>query len=134
MCSVVLDHCLSFFFWPLYCLCFFYLGLLIITLISSNFSNCVPVKLTQWQIYLKYLYVYLSISFSLPWNSIHSDGLRTFPVHKVPAPGGMLWQLTIGSVSIASCPDLEAQHLWASNHVSPSLKKSKYVVFFLFVL
>jgi len=92
--------------------------------LSSNFSNCTYVKLTQRLIYLRYLYVYLSTSFSLPWNSIHSDGFRTFPVHKVSAPDGMLRQLTILSPIVASCSDLDAQHLWASNHVSPSLKKS----------
>ena len=85
--------------------------------------NCVHVKLTQWQIYLQYLYVYLSISFSLPWNSIHSDGFRIFPVHKVAAPDWMLLHLTMLSSIVASCPDMDAQHLWASNHVSLSLKK-----------
>ena len=94
------------------------------TLISSNFSNCTYVNLTQWQIYLKYFYVYLSISLSLPWNSIHSNGFRTFAVHKVLTPNGMVWQLTVLSSIVASCPDLDAQHLWASNHVSPSLKES----------
>ena len=93
-------------------------------------------ELTQWQIYLRYIYVYLSISPSLPWNSIHSDGLRTFPVHKVSPPDRMLLQLTIVSSIVASCPNLDAQHLWASNHVSFSLKKQvlffKTMCFFLF--
>ena len=55
--------------------------------------------------------MYLLISLSLPLNSIHSECIRTFPVHKVSAPGVMLWQLTIGSSIVASCPDLDAQHL-----------------------
>jgi hypothetical protein len=42
---------------------------------------------------------------------IASDDLRIFPVQKVSAPGGMLLQLTILSAIVASCPDLDAQHL-----------------------
>ena len=100
--------------------------LLINTLVPSNFYIFVHVKLTLWQIYLKYLYVYISILLSLPWNSIHSEWLRIFPVHNVSALGGMFLHRTILSSIGASCPNLDAQHLWASNHVIPSLKKSLF--------
>jgi hypothetical protein len=116
--SFCVGHGLSFFF-----LTTVLSDLLLYMASNYSFGIFKPVKLTQWQIYLKYLCMYLSIALSLPWNSIHSDGFRIFPVHKVLTPNGMLLQLTIWSSIVARCPDLDAQHLWASNHVSPSLKK-----------
>ena len=74
-----------------------------------------------------YLYMHLLMSLHLPWNSIHSECFWISPVHilKFKAISGMLLQLTIVSFIVASCPDLDAQHLSASIHVSPSVKNAR---------
>jgi hypothetical protein len=84
----IVSHCLSFFFWPLYCLSFFDLWLQITALVSSNFFKYIPLdgfylnvkkysyNATKYEVILSvmkriiFLVLFISHHFEIIWEKI----------------------------------------------------------------
>ena len=64
LCVYYVDRCLSFFFWPLYCLFFFDLRTLITSLVSSNSSYTTSIFLSPYFYIISIVTIYLLYFFN----------------------------------------------------------------------